>query len=648
MVGGREGVLPAATRQAVPGNHLTEQPALQPEAPPTTDVPDVPFGFYRCAEDGRLLAANTAFAHMMGFDTVARLLQQQINLDRAWYVEPAQRAALRLDLAQRGTAQDSAVEVHRLARGDRLWVAEQVRRRPAGDGHVIEGFVRDVSQERAEMQRLRRQTERFRAFDSMIEAWYWETDQEHRYTYVSSAAEAVVPLPRQRYLGRRPWELAGDADSAAWVTHRHDIEARRPFANFRHHAAIAGGRLAISSSGQPMYDEAGAFVGYRGVSLPVHGTPGQAGSPGHQPIAELVANSAIAMMVHRGPVLATNRAMADLLGWSSPAALVEATNEIFDLYVPEERGRLREFLHLRLRGEPVPTRYETRMQRRDGSEVWVIGIASVVVWQGQPAVLASMIDITQYKQGEGELRAAMEAAERANRAKSDFLAAMSHELRTPLNAIMGFSEVIENELLGPVGTPIYRDYARDIHTSGRHLLSLIGDLLDIAKIEAGRLELHEEYIVVADLAREVMALVRKEADRKGVMLGERIDADLPLLYADRRATRQMLLNLLANAIKFTPSGGQVGVGATANPGDLQIEVRDTGVGVAPGELAKILTPFGQAENARVASEGTGLGLPITKSLIEAHGGRLEIETARGQGMRVTLIFPTDRLRQAAP
>ena len=630
-----------------PGNTLTEHSALHSAAKITPDVPDVPFGFYRCAEDGRLLAANLLFAHMMGFDTVERLLQQAINLDRAWYVDPAQRAALRLELAQRGLAQERAVEVHRLARGDRLWVCEDVRRRPAGAGHVVEGFVRDVSQEQLELHRLRRQADRFRAFDSLIEAWYWETDGEHRYTYVSSAAEAVVPLPRQRYLGQRPWDLAGDADNAAWTAYRRGIKARKAFANFRHQANAGGKPVEISSSGQPMYDEAGGFVGYRGVSQPAHSAVGQPGAP--QPLTDLVANAAIAMLVHRGgPLLSANQAMAELLGWPTPAALCEATENIFTLYADEERDRLNEFLRHRLEGRPVPTRYETRMRRRDGGEVWVIGIATVVTWLGKPAVLASMIDITQYKQGEGELRAAMEAAERANRAKSDFLAAMSHELRTPLNAIMGFSEVIENELLGPVGTAIYRDYARDIHSSGRHLLSLIGDLLDIAKIEAGRLELYEEHIVVGDLAGEVLSLMRKDADAKGVKLSERVAADLPLLYADRRATRQMLLNLLANAIKFTPPTGYVCLAARADRDSLQIEVQDNGVGVAPEDLPKILTPFGQAENARVASEGTGLGLPITKSLIEAHGGRMEIETARGRGMKVTLIFPNHRLHQSAP
>jgi PAS domain S-box-containing protein len=398
-----------------------------------------------------------------------------------------------------------------------------------------------------------------------------------------------------------------------------------------------------------MYDDSGGFVGYRGVSQPAHGAVGDVAGPGQQQLAELIAGSAIAMLVHRGgPLLFANRAMAELLGQPDPAALLAAKADIFELYLPEERDRLREFLHHRMLGQPVPQRYETRMRRSDGSVVWVIGIASLVPWQGQSAVLAAMIDITTYKQGEGELRAAMEAAERASRAKSDFLAAMSHELRTPLNAIMGFSEVIGNELLGPVGTPVYRDYARDIHGSGRHLLSLIGDLLDIAKIEAGRLELHEEHIVVPDLAAEVLTLVRKNADAKGVLLHDRIAADLPLLYADRRATRQMLLNLLANAIKFTPSGGQVSLGASTDATSLQIEVRDTGVGVAPEDLPKILTPFGQAENARIATEGTGLGLPITKSLIEQHGGRLDIDTARGRGMRVTLVFPTDRLRRAAP
>ncbi|MEQ9639431.1 MAG: PAS domain S-box protein [Alphaproteobacteria bacterium] len=622
-------------------------------AMPLTELsvtPDVPYGYYRCAEDGRLLAANAAFAHLMGYDSVERLLAQEINLDRAWYIDPAQSAALRLDLQRRDKVLDRIVEVHRLARGDRLWVAEDVLRRPAPDGgHVIEGFVRDVSQQRSETQRLRRQAERFRAFDGLLEAWYWETDQNHRYTYVSPSAERIVALPRQRYLGASPWDLSPDPDEAVWTAYRRDVEARRGFVDFRHRGADGA---ALVSTGQPMYDDDGGFVGYRGSTRPAHhtatGADSGAAAGGAQPVAEMVAGSTIAMMVHRGgPVLHANHALAELLGYANAAELLANNTNIFDLFAPEERDRLREFMQRRLHGQPVPPRYETRMRHADGAEVWVISIASVLPWRGEPAVLAAMVDITSYKLGENEMRAAIAEAERASRAKSDFLAAMSHELRTPLNAIMGFSEVIENELLGPVGTALYRDYAGDIHNSGRHLLSLISDLLDIARIEAGRLELHEEHIVVAELIEEVVNLVRKDADAKGVNLNHVLGQGLPLLYADHRASRQMLLNLLANAIKFTPSGGDVRLAAIFDDTSLQFEVRDTGVGVAPEELPKILTLFGQAENSRVAKEGTGLGLPITKSLIEQHGGRLDIDTARGRGMRATLVFPIDRLRRAA-
>lgn len=620
-------------------------PLTEPSA-----IPDVPYGYYRCAEDGRLLAANTAFAQLLGYDSVARLLAQDINLDRAWYVDPVQCAALRHDLQRREKVLDRVVEVRRLARGDMLWVAEDVLRRPSPDGgHVIEGFVRDVSEQRREQQRLHRQADRFRAFDALLEAWYWETDQEHRFTYVSPSAERIVALPRQRYLGARPWELAQDPDEAVWTIYRQDVEARRPFSDF-HHPGADGAPLI--SAGQPMYDDDGGFVGYRGSTRAA--SQGAAsnevgnGGNGAQPVVEMVAGSTIPMMVHRGgPLLHVNEAMAEMLGYANAAELLANNANIFDLFVPTERDRLRALMQRRLQGQGAPPRYETQMRRADGDEVWVISIASLLPWRGEQAVLAAMVDITAYKRGEDELRAAIAEAERASRAKSDFLAAMSHELRTPLNAIMGFSEVIENELLGPVGTALYRDYASDIHNSGRHLLSLISDLLDIARIEAGRLELHEEHIVVPELVDEVLTLVRKDADAKGLDLQYNLGDGLPLLYADHRASRQMLLNLLSNAIKFTPKGGEVRLCATFDDSSLQLEVRDTGVGVAPEELPKILTLFGQAENSRIAKEGTGLGLPITKSLIEQHGGRLDIDTARGRGMRATLVFPFDRLRRAA-
>jgi signal transduction histidine kinase len=241
------------------------------------------------------------------------------------------------------------------------------------------------------------------------------------------------------------------------------------------------------------------------------------------------------------------------------------------------------------------------------------------------------------------LRAALQAAESANLAKSDFLAKMSHELRTPLNAILGFSEVIKDALFGPLSTR-YRDYANDIHRSGRHLLTLINDILDISRIEAGALKLNEEPVDAAATIGEVIATLREQSAAANVVVTMAVEPDLPMLMADLRAVRQMLLNLGSNAIKFTPAGGHVSFAARRDGVGLELRVRDTGVGIAPDDLAHVTEPFGRGTSQIAAGvEGTGLGLPITKSLVEAHGGRLTITSAPGEGTTVSLFFPQSRV-----
>jgi signal transduction histidine kinase len=237
-------------------------------------------------------------------------------------------------------------------------------------------------------------------------------------------------------------------------------------------------------------------------------------------------------------------------------------------------------------------------------------------------------------------------AEAANRAKSTFLANMSHELRTPLSAIIGFSEMMQREALGPVGSTRYRAYADDINQSGMHLLELVNDLLDLSKIEAGKMELAEDLVDVSQLITDCMMLVRDTAARAGIELALHMDQHLPAVYVDERKLKQILINLLSNAIKFTASGGGVEItAALATSGSLDISVRDSGVGIRPEDMAKVLEPFGQAHAAIESSQpGTGLGLPLSRKLAELHGGTLEIESAMGRGTTVLLRLPPERVR----
>ncbi len=249
-----------------------------------------------------------------------------------------------------------------------------------------------------------------------------------------------------------------------------------------------------------------------------------------------------------------------------------------------------------------------------------------------------------------ELRAAWHEADAASRAKTEFLANMSHELRTPLNAIIGFSEIIKLEMLGPLGTGRYRHYAQDIFDSGHYLLAVIGDILDISKVEAGEFELHAEPTELEEIVAQSLRLVRERAEAAGIRIEVAIDPNLPQILLDQRLIKQCLINLLSNAIKFSPEDGSVAVQAAHGPeGSVLLSVADRGIGIAEDDIPSVLQPFSQVESVFSRShEGTGLGLPLAKSFIEAHGGRLEIDSTVGRGTRVTLCIPAERVIAAPP
>ena len=239
-------------------------------------------------------------------------------------------------------------------------------------------------------------------------------------------------------------------------------------------------------------------------------------------------------------------------------------------------------------------------------------------------------------------------AEAANVSKSRFLAQMSHELRTPLNAILGFSEVMKSEIFGAHAVPVYKDYSADIHNSGVHLLNLINEILDLSRIEAGRYELNEEPVALVHVVADCHHLLKLRASNRGITIHEVFEQNMPKLWGDERASRQIVLNLISNSIKFTPPGGEIWlkVGWTASGGQY-LSVKDTGSGIAEDEIPIVLASFGQGSNSiKSAEQGAGLGLPIAKSLIDMHGGTFTLKSTLRVGTEVVVTYPPERVMAA--
>ena len=383
----------------------------------------------------------------------------------------------------------------------------------------------EIKRRRAEAA-LKRSETRFRDIVETASDWFWEMDAELRFTYLSRRFTEITGLPPESMIGKRRDEIWIGKETPDLRRHLEDLAARRPFRDFRYPILTPDGKqYYLTASGKPLFDDDGAFRGYRGS------------------------------------------------------------------------------------GGDVTAEVETLQQ----------------------------------------LERARRRAEQSNRTKSTFLANMSHELRTPLNAVIGFSEIMRDELLGPIGTASYKDYARDINSSGRFLLELINDILDLSKVEAGRYEIYAERQSAAYLVENAAMLVKERARKNGVRLVNEVPPDLPLIYVDERLMRQALINLIGNAVKFTEKGGEVSIRAVVKEdGGLQLTVADNGVGIDPEDLERIMEPFRQARHGRQTRDGTGLGLPLTKAFIELHGGRIDIESAQGAGTTVRLTLPPERVLAEEP
>jgi PAS domain S-box-containing protein len=319
-----------------------------------------------------------------------------------------------------------------------------------------------------------------------------------------------------------------------------------------------------------------------------------------------------------------------------------------DLLAPESRKVLRDYLSA-LQGPGLASvfndgREVNAIVKQGGSVPLFLTIGALQSLTSRAAFCAVVRDITQWKRTESELREAKEVAEATSRQKSEFLARISHELRTPLNAIMGFSEVMRLERFGEIKNDKYRGYVNDIHSSGGLLLSLINDLLDLSKVEAGQLELNFTAVDLSDTADNAIKMLQETATGARVVIRKAMPSDLPNVVADQRSMRQIMLNILSNAIKFTDPGGQVIVSAQMNKtGELKLRVKDTGIGMNAEQLRDALEPFKRVITEGREVQGTGLGLPLTKALAEANRTKFDISSEPRKGTLIELTFPTTRV-----
>jgi PAS domain S-box-containing protein len=348
-----------------------------------------------------------------------------------------------------------------------------------------------------------------------------------------------------------------------------------------------------------------------------------------------------------GRMLSANPALARIYGYETPDEVLQALQDVSQqLYV--DATRRTEFVR-QLERQEVIYSFESEIMRKDGKLIWIDETARAVRDSAGRLLYyeGKVEDITERKAADQAMRMAKEQADFANRAKTEFLANMSHELRTPLNAVIGFSEIIKGEMFGPVGRPEYVEYARDIHDSGRLLLELINDILDMSKIEAGKKELQDSIIDIGRVALSSVRLVHPRAELGCVAIEVELPPDLPTVRAEELSMKQIVTNLLTNAVKFTPEGGKVLLSAKVEAdGQMAMSVADTGIGIAPEDMDKALAPFGQIESSLSnKTQGTGLGLPLAKALVHLHGGTLTLESTRGSGTTVTIRLPADRVNR---
>jgi len=487
---------------------------------------------------------------------------------------------------------------------------------------------------------------RFRTFASVSADWFWETDSEGLFTHVSEKLSDLTGIPQEEWVGRSlPEACASAIDAEECERLQSTIARREGFRSLGLWLQFPTGQLHFTLSGQPIFSVDGMFKGYRGVGS---NTTEQQESllrierlNARFRLSIQAAPNAMIMVDNLGCISIFNRQAEELFGYRQD----EMLGQPIHMLLPESRrsahtGHMAKFFAAPEQ-RAMALNSDLTCLHRSGREIPVeIGLNPIEADDGT-YVIASIVDVTEHRRVTEEIHQAREAAERASRSKSIFLANMSHEFRTPLNAVLGFSEAMKLNLFGALGSSKNQEYAEDIHAAATHLKSLISNVLDLSRIEAGKESLRSEVFEPEELIDECMSITGRFADDRKITLVKRYVPGNEVMF-DRRHLLQVLINVVTNAIKYSFPGNSVEIAlAGADTEVVSIRISDTGPGIAAEDIPKALHAFerlGRETDAR--SGGTGLGLPISVQLMEINGGSLTIESELGEGTTVTITLPT--------
>ncbi len=512
---------------------------------------------------------------------------------------------------------------------------------------------RDVGREDMLQNRLMLTQNRLDDLTKLTADWVWETDADLRLTLASQRIQEILGFHSRELAGAHIFKLGAFESAEIDPVTQLPMAVQRltPFRNLRMKIIDRHGKHHILHlSGMPNFDRAGGqFTGYRGTATDI--------------TAQLEAQRQAELMERR--LAHAIESISEGFSLFDGNGRLVMINQVFKNFYPNTEHLLipgmlkRDWLEQAvLRGDVITDGIAARDWIDARIEHWEVARRPIEVKlaDGRHLLIQSYktdddgrvsihTDITAIKKRELELIEAREHAEDANKAKGEFFAKMSHELRTPLNAIIGFSGIMRDEKLGGLGVDQYKTYCHDIHDSATHLLNIINDILDVSKAEVGKLQLSEQNVSVISVVQSTMRMLSEKSRELGVRVeSDAVDADL-VLRADHKKMRQILINLLSNALKFTPSGGVVKIQTAIDAsGNAVIQLRDTGIGIKPEDIEKALTPFAQIDHGMARkNEGTGLGLPLSAALAELHGGKLELESAPGVGTTVSVIMPKSRV-----